>query len=391
MLVSSDERFDESQRGRFRGEHLHRYRLATALAAGRDVLDIACGEGYGSAALARVARSVVGVDIAEEVVAHATHTYAGDGLRFLNGSCDAIPLADSSVDLIVSFETIEHHDRHDEMMTEFRRVLRPGGLVVLSSPNREIYSADHVNPFHVKELSRAELTALLERHFPHVALAGQRSWLASLTYADAREATLIAPDALPEPEYFLALASTSPLTVSLPTEVFLDNDDAMEYVETLYSESQAAQKTLEEQYRHLESEYEKQKNSYKNLESEYKNTHQNLNSEYQKQITAYKNIELEYKKNQKELQELKSEYKNLETEYNQQNITHKSLEESYKSLESSYFSQRDQLQQAREREQALSERLQAQEATLEALRQSAAYRVGRRLGLAPTLDEEKIS
>ena len=173
-LPWTGERFIPSLGGQIRHEHLHRYALCLEIVRDRDVLDIACGEGYGSAILAKTARSVVGVDIAEQAVDHARRAY-GDlrGLRFAAGRADAIPLPDASVDVVVSFETIEHHDRHEEMLAEIHRVLRPGGRLVISSPDRPVYSASATerNEYHVKELDRAEFEALLRRYFRHVGLS----------------------------------------------------------------------------------------------------------------------------------------------------------------------------------------------------------------------------
>lgn len=103
----------------------HRYLRPVTYANGKDVLDIACGEGYGSSMLADVAKSVIGVDIAEEAIAHASTQYAASNLAFRQGNAAEIPLEDASVDLVVSFETIEHHDRHEDMLREIKRVLRP--------------------------------------------------------------------------------------------------------------------------------------------------------------------------------------------------------------------------------------------------------------------------
>src|SRR6185312_6777686 len=115
------ERYVPTEAGEIRHEHLHRYAWCARLVEGKDVLDIACGEGYGSAMLARVARTVVGVDIAEGAVEHARKVYRDlPGLSFGQGDAAQIPLADSSVDVVVSFETIEHHDRHAEMLREIR-------------------------------------------------------------------------------------------------------------------------------------------------------------------------------------------------------------------------------------------------------------------------------
>jgi lipopolysaccharide biosynthesis protein/SAM-dependent methyltransferase len=181
-LNPDGERYLPVFKGTIRLEHYHRYYLAGSLCADKDVLDIASGEGFGSALLARHARSVLGVDISEAAVRHATKSYASDRLTFQVGSATAIPLDDASVDLAVSFETIEHHAEHEEMLSELRRVLRPGGLLILSSPNKAEYSDKpaYKNPFHVRELYTDELLALVGRHFPVVRHYGQRVTAASV-------------------------------------------------------------------------------------------------------------------------------------------------------------------------------------------------------------------
>jgi len=178
------ERFVPTLQGDIRLEHFHRYHWCLPYVAGKRVLDIACGEGYGSRILASRASSVQGVDISEEAVEHARHAYAGvEGLEFKQGDAAVIPLPDSCVDVVVSFETIEHHDRHDEMMSEIRRVLTDDGLLIISSPNKRIYSdlagGDH-NHFHVKELYFDEFDALLRAHFASVVHFGQRVTAGSL-------------------------------------------------------------------------------------------------------------------------------------------------------------------------------------------------------------------
>lgn len=175
-LEFTGERFTPEISGQIAFEHLHRYHFARALVAGKAVLDVACGEGYGSDILAQSAASVVGVDIAEDAVSHARARYGSDKLVFVAASAAQLPFADAQFDVVVSFETIEHHDQHEAMISEIRRVLRPGGLLVISSPNKLHYSIEpgYTNPYHVKELFREEFRALIGRYFPNSRLFGQR-------------------------------------------------------------------------------------------------------------------------------------------------------------------------------------------------------------------------
>ncbi len=175
-LPFTGERYVPSLHGYVELEHRHRYHLASRLAAGKRVLDIACGEGYGSAILAQTARHVVGVDIEESVVAHAHAKYASENTMFRVGRCENIPVPDHSIDLAVSFETLEHTRDQDQMLAEFRRVLEPGGVLILSSPNRSYFLNANAppNPFHVKELGLFELDSLMRNNFKHVRILGQR-------------------------------------------------------------------------------------------------------------------------------------------------------------------------------------------------------------------------
>ncbi len=145
-----------------------------------DVLDlgllVSSGEGYGTALLASHAAFITGVDIAEDAVAHARRNYQLPNLEFRLGSCSKIPLPDATVDLVVSFETIEHHDEHEQMLAEIKRVLKPDGMVIISSPDKAIYTdkPDYHNPFHVKELYRDEFEALFRTRFKNVVGLGQK-------------------------------------------------------------------------------------------------------------------------------------------------------------------------------------------------------------------------
>ena len=160
-------------------EHLHRYCLARDLCQGLDVLDVASGEGYGSAILANVARSVVGVEIDPESVRHAQQAFSGKNLRFVQGSGLDLPLDDASVDAVVSFETMEHIREHSRFASEVRRVLRPGGRFIASPPNRNAARGELFNDSKLMELTEQEFEAFLHAHFAHVVLLHQQPLLGS--------------------------------------------------------------------------------------------------------------------------------------------------------------------------------------------------------------------
>jgi SAM-dependent methyltransferase len=154
-------------------EHLHRYAHAARLVKDKRVLDLASGEGYGSKLLASFASSVIGVDIDEEAVRHASAKYGNATLQFITGSITAVPIPeDHSFDVIVCFEAIEHIGEQEKLLGEVKRLLKRDGLFIVSTPNKGEY--EEGNPFHVKELSPDEFRQLLGRHFQHITLLGQR-------------------------------------------------------------------------------------------------------------------------------------------------------------------------------------------------------------------------
>ena len=155
-------------------EHLARYAFAVRLARGKRVLDAGCGAGYGSEELADAAERVVGVDVAAEAIEFARAHYQKPNLRFEQASCIALPYADSSFDLMVAFEVIEHLENWREFLREARRVLAPSGQLIVSTPNKLYYTesrgAQGANPFHVHEFEFEEFRDELKAVFPHVAM-----------------------------------------------------------------------------------------------------------------------------------------------------------------------------------------------------------------------------
>jgi ubiquinone/menaquinone biosynthesis C-methylase UbiE len=175
-LTFTGERFTPEVRGAILYEHWHRYAVVASRLRGLRVLDAACGEGYGSFLLAGAGARVTGIDISADAIAHARERYARADLAFKQGSVTKLPLENGSVDAVVSFETIEHLAEQRDMLAEFRRVLTPTGILVISSPNRPVYNeaGEVENHFHVGELDRAELKALLDPGFPQQAWYAQR-------------------------------------------------------------------------------------------------------------------------------------------------------------------------------------------------------------------------
>jgi len=220
-------------------EHWHRYAWAQRLVAGLDVLDCACGEGYGSRILADAAGSVTGVDIDSASIEHARRRYGRDGLEFIEASALNLPFDDDRFDAVVSFETLEHLAEHDELMGEFRRVLKPGGFVLMSSPDRKTYSDDtgFDNEFHVRELYRDQFEDLLARHFPNFRLFGQKLMFNSALWqldADSATAECLtseadgsvthAPHPAPAPIYFIAIAAANGVDLPRPAGLSLFDD-----------------------------------------------------------------------------------------------------------------------------------------------------------------------
>lgn len=235
QMTMTGERFLPQLDGVIRLEHLHRYFIACELVDGRDVLDLACGEGYGSALMSRRAKSVIGVDIAADAITHARQNYTAPNLSFLEGSATTVPLSDASVDLVVSFETIEHLTDHEAMLADIRRVLRPEGILLLSSPNKKIYSDEsgYQNPFHQKELYTSELIALVARYFPNLRHYGQKIVAGSVLNASAFATPLIIlsesgrDDGLEQRRYDLVLAALAELP-DLPNSVFEVTDSLLD-------------------------------------------------------------------------------------------------------------------------------------------------------------------
>lgn len=187
-INTTGERFIPGLGGVIELEHLNRYYFVVNQINLKEkkVLDIASGEGYGSKILSQYSNSVVGVDISSETVVYANEKYQSSNLYFVQGNADKIPLETDSIDVVVSFETIEHHDKHIEMINEIKRVLKKDGILIISSPDKYNYSdvRNYNNEFHVKELYYEEFKALISNSFNNISFFTQKIFNGSIISLD---------------------------------------------------------------------------------------------------------------------------------------------------------------------------------------------------------------
>lgn len=245
-MKNNGERFLPNQTGVIRLEHLNRYFFVINQfdLSDKVVLDIASGEGYGSDLMASRAKYVYGVDISIETIEHAKKTYKRDNITFKQGKADSIPLIDNSIDVVVSFETIEHHDKHVEMINEIKRVLKEDGILIISSPDK-LYSEkhNHINHFHIKELYLQEFKRLLNDNFRNTWYFHQKILLGSCIFLNGgfqqyQEPILINKNDKSislEPVYNIAIATdkekfsiNSPIIFYTENERIITEDDLLE-------------------------------------------------------------------------------------------------------------------------------------------------------------------
>lgn len=162
-------------------EHWHRYHWISSLVKDQRVADVACGEGYGSALLAQQAKYVTAVDIDAATIKQAQQKYQQENLDYICANALNTGLDAAQFDCITSFETLEHLAEHDALLLEFKRLLKQDGFLVISTPDKDVYSPQGKhNHHHVKELNRDEFQAMLSKHFKHHVLFGQQLQLGSV-------------------------------------------------------------------------------------------------------------------------------------------------------------------------------------------------------------------
>lgn len=207
-------------------EHLARYRWARQFVAGRRVLDAGSGTGFGTLMLAEAgAAHVAGIDNDASAVEMASADRP-DNVEFGVGDVAEIPFEDSSFDVVTCMEVIEHVENPERVLDELRRVLKPDGLLLLSTPNREVVVPG--NPFHLHEFTPYELVETISRRFRNVAARRQHTWVATGVMDDATLSGgpgLIEGAELSRPP--AALAGEEPTTVILASDGEIPADRAV--------------------------------------------------------------------------------------------------------------------------------------------------------------------
>jgi len=163
-----------------RHEHTARYQFASTFVAGKTVLDCACGDGTSSKLFAQSDAALVhGIDVSAESVESAARSNSFSNLKFQVGDATALPFESQSIDVYVSLETIEHLPDDSPYLREAVRVLKPGGVFICSTPNRDVTNPGKTltdkpwNPFHVREYNAAEFDARLKNYFGEIEMLGQ--------------------------------------------------------------------------------------------------------------------------------------------------------------------------------------------------------------------------
>lgn len=157
-------------------EHLHRYLFAKNLVVNQIVLDLGCGNGYGSVILATRAAKVFGFDISLEAIDFAQTNYKREKTHYLVGDSSELPFRNETFDRIIAFELIEHVEDQRRFLKEVKRVLKKSAQFIVSTPNKKIYldKTGTKNPYHKREFYLNEIEDLLRENFQHMAIFGQK-------------------------------------------------------------------------------------------------------------------------------------------------------------------------------------------------------------------------
>lgn len=288
-------------------EHVARYAFAARFAAGKRVLDLGCGTGYGTSELAKYATEAVGVDIAPEAIDYAAEHYRN--ARFLLGSAADAHVEEESFDLVTSFELIEHLSDPRSLMEQAKNALHPSGLFIVSTPNKLYYAEARgdsgPNPFHEHEFEYLEFAYALREVFPYVKVLLQDRLESFAFYEPGAEANggsqvLRATNDVTAANFFVAICSREPVPY-IPPFVYVPSaanllrerethihklEDELKQVHTWLAETTAARDELLARQAALEDDLQDKTQWAKDLQSSLAAAQTRV-VEVQDEFTAY--------------------------------------------------------------------------------------------------------
>ena len=367
------------------------------------VLDAGCGSGYGTAHLASLdpTLQVVGIDHNEEALAYARAHYAGPNLRFARGDCMALEFPDGEFDLVVAFEVLEHLSEPTKFLEQVRRVLRPSGHLLVSTPNRRYYSEErgYVNPFHTREYDASEFDALLAGFFPERVIFAQNHAPAIVSFPcggttpcsreyGSKGAVQFdaSPEAADQPHFLVAVCSQQMGTVPEPF-VFVPSagnvlrerdldmrrqarelDERKRWAEQLNAELERARHLLEQRKQQLEERTAWARSQESELERA-REALSKLQQEFEERTAWARSLE-------SELERAREALSKLQQEFEERTAWARSLESELERAREAL----SKLQQEFEERTAWALKLDAE---LRLLSGSRWYRLGRKLQLSP--------
>ena len=237
-------------------EHWNRYYFASQFVRGKRMLDAACGTGYGTELLSRIAQEAVGIDISEDAVAYAGQNYRADNLKYLAASVTKLPFSDNCFDVVVSYETLEHIDATSQkvFLHEIRRVLKPDGILVMSTPNKNIYDCRGENAFHRHELGYTEFADLLSEQFQHIQLLSQKWEICDAIVREGGAAALVRNGLRThDAEYLIAVCSNAALP-DVQDQVYVREDEKLSAIMKWATENDLRNAKSNEHIRALDAE-----------------------------------------------------------------------------------------------------------------------------------------